>query len=232
MRIGEFVTELMRNPEQNPRVSAKEILEPLSRDSRVFVSYTKLPKLGINPNLKSINTPGAVYAYPLADIWHDIRDDVRNVPFAGSGNHIYVFRYDDPILDVSEFSESDFRKAMKKLHGLLGMIKPLPYSEPDGPGYMKPFSVFLTYTRDLAQKKRKVDDVDVAGPKDSPGRKQPSSYAFTWNEMLRRSTGYDAFLDPGEGIIHGGEPLQAFFLLPSKLKILDRIDLKPMETVQ
>lgn len=231
MRARDIVTELRRQPDLNPRVSANEILEPLSRDPRVFVSYTRLPKLGINPNPSSINTPAAVYAYPLADIWHDIRKDMRNVPFAGSGNYVYVFRYDDAILDVSEFSQSDFRNAMKKLQGLLGMLKPLPYNEPDGPGYVRPFSAFLNYTRDLALKKRKVNDVDVAGPKDSLGRKRPSSYAFTWNEMLRRSTGYDAFLDPGLGIIHGGEPIQAFFLLPTKLKVIDRIDLKPMESV-
>lgn len=231
MRIEEFVTELRRNPEQNPRVSAREILEPLSRDPRVFVSYTKIPKLGINPDPKSINTPGAVYAYPLPDIWHDIKGDVRNVPFAGSGNHIYVFRYDDPILDVSEFSESDLKKSLKRLHGITGIFKSTPYNEPDGPGYLRPFSALLSYTRGLAQKKQNVNDVDVAGPKDSPGRRQPSSYAFTWNEILRRATGYDAFLDPGVGIIHGGEPVQAFFLLPSKIKIIDRIDLKAMESL-
>jgi hypothetical protein len=226
MRLYEFITELRKNPELNVKISAEEILEPLVRDPRVFLSYTKLPKLGINPSPNSVNTPAAVYAYPLSDIWHDIKNDLRNVPFAGSGNYIYVFRYDGPILDVSKFTESDFKKALKKLHGFFSFLKRPFTGEPEGPGYMRPFSIFLDYTRRIAQEKQRVDDINVAGPKNSPGRVYPSSYAFTWNEILRRSTGYDAFIDPGLSIIHGNEPVQAFFLLPTKLKILSRIDLK------
>jgi hypothetical protein len=222
MRVQEIITELRRNPEQNPRINPVSQLEPLSRDPNVFVSYTKLPKLGINPNPSSINTPAAVYAYPLAEIWPDIRRDLRNVPFAGNGNYMYVFRSQSPVMNIDEFMPKDLRQAMRNLHGRIkGSVKSLPYHEIDGPGYLRPFAGLLQHTRDLTLKKKGLSDIEFTGK----NRRRPSAYAFTWNKMLRTATGYNAFMDPGQGIIHGGEPTQAMFLDPTKLEIITRIDL-------
>jgi len=228
MRAQEFVLELRRNPQQNPRVSGQDVLKPLAQDHSVFVSYTKIPKLGINPDPRSINTPAGVYAYPLYLIWPDIQTDLTNVPFPANPRYMYVFRSPTPVMDVREFGRSDLRAAMRRLHGVARWLKPTPNSwdEPGEPGYLSSFAMLLDYTRKMALKQQDVTDLDlVGGSHGQPARKSPRSYVFTWNQLLKKATGHDAFVDPGHGIIHGGEPTQAMFLNPSQLQIIERIDL-------
>ena len=64
MRLTHFINEKRRNPELNPKVSFVELLEKYKGRTDIFVTYTKLPKLGINPN-NVFDTPTGVYSYPI-----------------------------------------------------------------------------------------------------------------------------------------------------------------------
>lgn len=230
MRVKEFINELRRNPEQNPRVTPLDVLEPLANDKNVFVSYTKLPKLGINPSTTHTQTPGAVYAYPLSSVWDAIKHDIREVPFAGgNAKYLYVFKYPHPILDVSKYDRKDLKKSMLRLHGFFkGLFKSVPYSDDtddtEAIGWERSFRALMDYTKEMALTQKNLED-PVYSEKDKIG-KIVRSYTFSWNKLLQMATGYDAFVDYGKGIIHGNEPTQAMFLNPSKIKIIDRIDLK------
>ena len=225
MRAIEF--EARRNPELNPKIKPTDIIKKYAGDPNVYISYTNLPKLGINPNPASINTPAAVYAYPLDIVYNDIKKDITNVPFAGNSKYLYIFKYNGTVLDVSKFNKNDLKKSMRRLHGnIIGRFKELPYYELDGPGHFMPFRGLMDYVRKLSLEKKGLSDLDFAGPKTDPNRKYPKEYSFTFNKMLRNATGYDAFVDPNFGIIHGGEPAQAMFLNPSKIQVLDMLKLK------
>ena len=222
MRATEFITEMRRNPQQNPRENVKEKLKTLAQDTSVFVSYTKLPKLGINPNSSGISTPAGVYAYPLHLIWADIENDLTNVPFPAEPQYMYVFRSTTPIMNVRNFGSKDLKAAIRRLHGISGWFKKIPYSsdEPGAQSFMSSFSTLMEYTKKMALQLQGNTNLNRAGI-----RNDPKTYAFTWNRLMKKATGYDSFVDPGFGIIDGHEPTQAMFLNPSKLQVIDRIDL-------
>jgi hypothetical protein len=55
----------------------------------VFGSFTKIPKLGINPSTR-YRTPVGVYAYPVDYILDKVKGDIFNVPFPSEGRVPYV----------------------------------------------------------------------------------------------------------------------------------------------
>lgn len=217
MRATEFIKEMRRNPEQNPRENVKEKLKTLAQDTSVFVSYTQLPKLGINPNSSNISTPAGVFAYPLHLIWSDIENDLTNVPWPFKPQYMYIFRSTTPIMNVRNFNSKDLKAAIRRLHGITGWFKKIPYSsdEPGEPGFLSSFHAIMEYTKKMALQVQNRAGI----------RSHPKTYAFTWNRLMKKATGYDSFVDPGFGIIHSHEPTQAMFLNPSKLQVIDRIDL-------
>jgi hypothetical protein len=70
MRYKEL-TEARRNPEQNPKISVNQAIKQRLQSGergtpdnpKLFVSFTQLDKLGINPKSK-YDTPLGIYAYP------------------------------------------------------------------------------------------------------------------------------------------------------------------------
>jgi hypothetical protein len=87
MKLIELV-EARRNPEMNGRISPLARLKEL-RDvhgSNLFVSFTSINKLGINPG-SVFDTPLGIYAYPIDYV---IEKNLR-VPYAGDHPNLQVF---------------------------------------------------------------------------------------------------------------------------------------------
>jgi hypothetical protein len=94
-------------------------------------------------------------------------------------------------------------------------------------GYESPFNALLEYTKTLALKKLKIPPNNIKFSYDSNGKfippiVRPTGYVFTWNTLVKKATGYDAFIST-KGTIHGGEPIQAMFLSPEKLQVISMI---------
>ena len=64
------ILEARRNPKLNPKIGPYSKLKEYVDDPSIFISFTKIEMIGINPNSK-YNTPLGVYTYPLKEAWHD-----------------------------------------------------------------------------------------------------------------------------------------------------------------
>jgi hypothetical protein len=94
-RFRQFIQEARRNPDQNPKISAVEYLRKWKDDSDVYISFTEIDKIGINPKSK-YNTPLGIYTYPLKEIWEmyhvEARGSLKSLPFAANEPHIFVLK--------------------------------------------------------------------------------------------------------------------------------------------
>ncbi len=66
MRRYTSITEKRRNPKLNPHIGAWDRLIELKDDPDVYISFTTVDKIGINPQSK-YNTPVGIYSYPLKE---------------------------------------------------------------------------------------------------------------------------------------------------------------------
>lgn len=115
------LSEKRRNPAQNPTTSAYEKLEKYKDDPDIYISFTDLPKLGINPN-NEYNTPTAVYTYPLKQVWRKFKKKKAELgAFTDGRPYIQVLRQTGGkfIEDISKsYTSSDLAKDEDKLRKL------------------------------------------------------------------------------------------------------------------
>ncbi len=109
--------EARRNPEINTGdrfgSGVADVAAWATRGRDLFVTFTELPKVGINP-LSKYKTPLGVYTYPLDN---EMADDIRSnsIPFAGASQWMNVLaltagesavRLDDPAGDFQKRNEA------------------------------------------------------------------------------------------------------------------------------
>lgn len=92
-KFKQFYLEARKNPEQNPKISVYEYLKPYSKDPNIYISFTDVDKIGVNPN-STHSTPLGIYCYPLVEIWKeykiDYRKSLKGLPFAADRPYIWV----------------------------------------------------------------------------------------------------------------------------------------------
>lgn len=120
--FASYLIEKRRNPEQNPKISAYEALSKYKDDENIYISFTNVDKVGINPKSK-FNTPLAIYTYPLKEMWKNF-DHVGKqiqVPFAGNNPYIWVLKQSKGkfIKDLyTDYTSADFDRDMAKLNDM------------------------------------------------------------------------------------------------------------------
>jgi hypothetical protein len=90
-----FIIESRKNPERNPKISSYDALVNRISSERkpVFISFTMLEKLGINPK-SEYNTPLAVYAYEgtyVLDTVNPMTKDMKELPYVGESPYANIF---------------------------------------------------------------------------------------------------------------------------------------------
>jgi hypothetical protein len=96
--------ELRKNPEMNPHIGAWDYVDKYKDDDDVYISFTEIDKIGINPQSK-FNTPVGIYTYPLKQFYKLYLkpalnlDNIRNrdtvgqyAPFAGNSKYVNFIR--------------------------------------------------------------------------------------------------------------------------------------------
>lgn len=120
-QIQSFLSEKRRNPELNPRLGTYEELRKYKDNPNIFISFTKVNKIGINPRSR-FNTPLAIYCYPLKEIWEDFNHNTKEVvvPYAGDNPWIWVMEKNcsDFIDDLYTYSSADYDADLNKLRKL------------------------------------------------------------------------------------------------------------------
>lgn len=225
MRSYEFIQEARKNPELNPKVSVnaaidyrlKQVheLDSVAGTANLFVSFTSIEKLGVNPG-SEYDTPIGIYAYPAAYVSKQIDNmhPSQTLPFAGDQPYANIFSvYGGKIIDISSLDNMSYNYYLTQLESVYQKIKNVDKSEAE-----------------IA----KLDDesVDEALVSSFGGRLwyitmklaelSKGKAAVAWNSIFR-SIGVDGVVDNGAGIIHENEPTQAVFFSSKIIKRVERV---------
>jgi hypothetical protein len=178
----------------------------------MFVSFTAIEKLGINPG-SEYNTPNGIYAYPLSYIIREIDSQIYGeteyltgvtlesvVPFAGNKPWVNVFTCKGNVVNLGD--DTAVSKALQLLQKIVGSEELPPTLRQSN------LAQTMWSTSMLVSATDKSDPVGTAN-------------ANKWNAVFR-SIGVDGVVDPGKAIIHENEPTQAVFFSTSKLELVTR----------
>lgn len=217
-----FLNEARRNAslKAQERMNALDTLAKWASSPDVHISYTAIRKIGVNPKSKFMDTPLAVYAYPLKEIWSDIqREGVRNVQFAANtSKFIYVLKErGQKLKDVSDYTKANLEADLKKIRG---MVSAEVYDNA-----MSSIIATSSVNKNLPYRYLQSFIYQVA----LKSKKTISGTAATISSILSQ-LGYVGFSDrSGTGQIHPAEEIQSFFLTPKAYEVVDIIEIKDLD---
>lgn len=237
------IFEARKNPDLNPKVSVNQYIDqamasagklPGSDITNLFISFTQLPKLGINPRSK-FNTPLGIYAYPAGYVMVRAGDDRvmrHSLPYAGEQPYAAVFSAGGNIIDIRRMSANDEELYYDKLREFAKRLPKINFDIYIPDGIAKDWLSILELCIKLAPERAKFKNLPG-------GRLWYVTYRFSnyygpnygqnpivsWNKLFR-SIGIDGVVDEGAGIIHEAEPVQAVFFSLAPLRVLGIVDNK------
>ena len=230
----------------NIHLPAWKIIEKYKDDPSIFITFTKIPKVGINPN-SGFDTPFGIYCYPLKETFekYDVEElkNFSKYPFPQNHNKVYVgiiklktfenFMDNFPVT----FSEKRLDAAVKYIKNMYDTDKDFANKFLNKEGDRTSFEEFLEYVYKEAKTFKSFGDwpsvkfwnltrnvgiilADTGYRK--YGGLENSKSAIKWNTLLR-ALGYTGFSDYGYGLIHSNEPTQAVHLSIKNIEIVDII---------
>lgn len=198
-QVSFALSERRSHPELNLiKTSAIDTLAQYKDRDDIYITFTALPKVGINPKSK-YETPNGIYTYPLKKAWiyYDIdKNGIDGFPFASQQPYINILQSNN-VQDILSIGQPVLDRMIS---------------------YMKSHR----YTDD------KIDDIQKScrGRQYIGGKVWGLTYYASrnpnhWNILLRK-LGFRGILDT-KGIIHKNEKVQCLFLDVSDFKVIDRI---------
>lgn len=230
MRYHEFLSDARKRPDLNPKLSPNETIQQyldatqdvVVERPNLFVSFTKQPKLGINPKSR-YNTPIGIYAYPADYVMENAGKQGKmatSVPFAGDQPWINIFKARGNIIDIAKITDDEVGSYSKKLADI-----------------MEPYEVDVLNSSERYVNYYTMQSYTWAKFADSPGGRfwyvtmkcadiisnsRRTKLPVAWN-WLFRNIGIDGIIDSEIGIIHENEPVQAVFFSLNSVDLIDRI---------
>ena len=214
MKILEIIQEARKNPRLNPKTSINQILvdrlnatqDEIAGVKNLFVSFTEIDKLGINPQSK-YNTPLGIYSYPAQYVYNtvNLNNPMKYLPFAGESPYVNIFSVKGNIIDINNMKYSDFTEYRLKFENLFTH-----------------YGIDLEELTDILDSAQYESYVNSAGGKfwfitmriavlltKTPSWNSKNS-SVSWTKLFK-ILGIDGVVDTGTGIIHPQEPSQAVF---------------------
>jgi hypothetical protein len=214
MRAYEFLLEYRRN--NTPKQNAFEVLKQYKDRDDIYISFTKLDKLGLNPKTQWA-TPIGIYSYPLKAAWdyYDIgRKQFGGFPWAASEPYIWVFEAD--IKDLTQLTEQDYNNAVDYIfaNNIMSEMALDNYINSENTEIYKRNNKWGPLIWDMTRK------ATVRQKTDS----EKGYYNVNkWSKLLL-DLGYNGLSDKhGNSIIHSNEPCQAVFFTTKGIKIVEKI---------
>jgi hypothetical protein len=232
-KFTEFITEARKNPEQNPKISAYEALLPYSNNPDVYISFTELDKIGINPKSK-YNTPLGIYTYPIKEIWKRYNIDkvknFTNLPYAAHEKHIWVIKVKDKSTFIDDmykdYGSDKFDKDEKILKGIYIKYLEVLWDDNEPKVNEREWKEFVENSLENSKEKNPVMsfwNLTHNMAQTLTDEKTGIKMATKWNTLLRQC-GYSGFGDKsGKGYIHPAEPVQAVFLSKDAFIVLKEV---------
>lgn len=229
--------------------STMERLEKYKDRDDVYISFTDLPKAGLNP-ASNYDTPIGVYCYPLKyyyekalKYYKDETDELRYmnitkvIPYAGDRSFLYVLESKKPLPDVSDYSETDWKRDYNKLQEIVGDRRAKKIFDMAVREFKFDFSStlpfisnlwsvlgFISNYRNFFEYDRPVPDHEI--PDFIKSRKETVR-----KSVFLKRLGYYGFSDKnGLSVIHPNEPVQAFFLSSNDFNVIDKMELSKYRT--
>jgi hypothetical protein len=202
----EFLIEARKNPDQNTRTSVTDQLIDIRDQSddptNLFVSFTQINKLGINPG-SSFQTPLGIYSYPIDFVIRSHQHD--QIPWAGGSPFIQVFSIPtrSNIWVLSNSSQTPEIK--QKLASVGAISKRLTKQDAK--------SVWLGQYPKFKNKGMSNSEISIKLRKDL------------------RAVGIEGVIDNGQGIVNPNEPSMAVFFSTSVINHIATIRNSHVSTV-
>jgi hypothetical protein len=201
--------------------------------TNLFISFTQLPKLGINPR-SHYNTPLGIYSYPADYVVASThgRYSMATLPFAGKQPYANIFQGRGNIVHLNTMTLQDESLYNNKLWAYANRLPKIDFTKhyaPPGKDWPDIVDNTINAADDYARERR------------SPGGRlwyttwKLSGYMATylkrpaplaWNELFRQALGIDGCVDTGKGIIHPSEPTQAVFFSLGATKLITTVQNK------
>lgn len=198
-------------------------LKQYEHNPNAFVTFSTIPKLGINPK-NTWGTPTGIYGYPL-DMKKTISDFATDRPYAlvfkpkNPERMLTFFEYDSN----ESFYQSDVEKLKDYFQQKTGIIDDfLDFEE-----YARKKAKFNTPSAWLWNLTRLLAK---AIEERSTNTKTKST--FQWSQILYNILGYEgAYDNEGIGLIHENEPFQAVFFRSDAVELLELINKTEKEDI-
>jgi hypothetical protein len=252
----QFIKEARSNPDLNPKVSAYEYLKPYADDNSVYISFTDIEKLGVNPKSK-FSTPIGIYFYPLSVVWEmydiDHKKSLRGLPFAADRPHIWLVRSKDGdgfVEDMySDYGSNDYDKderILEKIYRSYAGVDDYDWESLRSTALSfakqkNPIMSFWNLTRYMSYILSGLIEIEIVGAYEDIDEIEDDisdqlvhcsgnlKSATMWNKLLRQC-GYDGFGDKsGRGFIHPSEPIQTMFLTRQAFDVIGMVHNKDYE---
>ena len=248
------IREARRNPEMNPHIGAWDYVEKYKNDPDVYISFTEIDKIGINPQSK-YNTPVGIYTYPLKEfveryIFGSISavDEYNKLyvkvtvgsfaPFAGEAKYINFIRLKDKAHFINDmykdYGSNDYDRDIKILEKkyselLFQQWNSRMLSMPIYVSEETPKEVwlgFIEYCINNARVKNSVGSIWNITRELAEILSDNEKQASTkWNLILSKDLEYSGFADKsGKGYIHPSEPMQAVFFNTRAFEVIARVE--------
>lgn len=236
MRYTEF-NEARKTPEQNPKTSINDIIvkaeqnttSEIAGTTNLFVSFTTVDKLGINPT-SEYKTPIGIYAYPAEYVIAETEPaqaSMDTLPFAGDSPYVNLFNASGNIINVATMLDDDVKFYYRKIAELWANT-----SKQDRKTAIDRIEQYINE----ADTKAKFPEfpggrlwyVTMMAAKELFSKAWNTTTPVAWNKLFR-SIGVDGAIDfakdidgYGFGIIHDNEPAQAVFFAITAVKNVKR----------
>jgi hypothetical protein len=233
------ISELRREPLLNPTKSVTDQLEEIysSYGDDVYVSFSEIPKVGINPKssyytdpvISNESTPVGIYAYPLKYVLDNVqeKDDFESLPYGGDRRYLLILKPKSKVIDLPSLTHYDLEYFIDMLRKKIGEEETEQALWSATLGHRKnlpPGKQFWLLTQFLA---RELSGGKMSIPPEKSknvqrDRQLAHRSGVVWNWLLKK-IGIGAILDTN-GYIFTSEPVQMVFIDVTDIEVVDTIE--------
>lgn len=188
--------------EEKRRYEVPSVLSQLEKykdDPNIYVSFTEINKVGINPKT-GYGTPMGIYSYPLKKTFSKYFES-QKIPWASDKEYLQVFRSKNPdkVAKGSTYTKAKLDADIDALDTLFHTKIDRSFNFIDEDFRQTSIQIFWSVTKKLVR-----------------------NNTVKWGRLLARF--YQGIVDDlGDGFIHPNEPIQAVFFNSSFIEVVDTI---------
>lgn len=194
--------------------SAMQILSRYVLRPNMFVTFTNIEKLGINPRTEHTSTPIGIYAYPLPEAYAMMENKL--VSFAGDRKYICLFEGMGDLLDLQSYDTSDYERDMDGLAEQWYLLS-------DNEDFA--MNLLVTWEGEMSDR-YPLPGMALWKLIERISNRAERLYhrdAMVISNSMYRALGYSGIIDHGGSIIHVHEPTQALFFAKNACRTVEFI---------